>query len=111
MKLAIVGSRNIGNIDIGQYIQQEPTEIISGGAKGIDTLAAQYAKSKGIPLTEYLPDYDKYGRAAPIVRNKQIVSAADHILALWDGKSRGTLSSINFAKKTGKNLQIIIINQ
>lgn len=109
MKLAIVGSRNIGKIDIGQYIHNKPSEIISGGAKGIDTLAAQYAKSNGIPLTEYLPNYDKYGRAAPIVRNKQIVSEADKVLALWDGKSRGTLSSIRFAKKMGKEIQIIEI--
>ena len=107
MKLAIVGSRNICDIDISKYILEKPSEIISGGAKGIDTLAAQYAKRNGIPLTEFLPDYEKYGRAAPIVRNKQIVSSADVVLALWDGKSRGTLSSINYAKKLGKIVNII----
>ncbi len=109
MKLAIVGSRNAGRVNIGEYISERPSEIISGGARGIDSLAAQYAKEHGISLTEFLPDYDKYGRGAPIVRNRLIVQAADKVLAFWDGASRGTLSSINLAKKMGKKLQIVML--
>lgn len=109
MKLAIVGSRNISNIDIASYIQQQPTEVISGGAKGIDTLAAEYAHRLGIKLTEFLPDYKKHGRGAPIRRNALIVEACDKLIAFWDGKSKGTLSSINLAKKLGKQLQIVML--
>lgn len=109
MKLAIVGSRSINNIDIGTYIQEVPTEIISGGAKGVDTLASEYAIRNNIKLTEILPDYKRYGRGAPIIRNSQIVECCDKLIAFWDGKSRGTLSSINLAKKLGKELQVIII--
>ena len=109
MKLAIVGSRCINNIDIGTYIQEVPTEIISGGAKGVDTLASEYAIRNNIKLTEFLPDYKRYGRGAPIIRNSQIVECCDKLIAFWDGKSRGTLSSINLAKKLGKELQVIII--
>ena len=109
MKLAIVGSRGINNIDIGTYIQEVPTEIISGGAKGVDTLAAEYAIRNNIKLTEFFPDYKKYGRCAPIIRNSHIVESCDKIIAFWDGKSRGTLNSINLAKKLGKQLQVVII--
>ena len=109
MKLAIVGSRCINNIDIGTYITEIPTEIISGGAKGVDTLASQYAIKNNIKLTEFFPDYKRFGIAAPVIRNSQIVESCDKLIAFWDGKSRGTLSSINLAKKLGKELQVIII--
>ena len=46
------------------------TEIVSGGAKGVDSLAREYAERKGIKLTEFIPEYKSYGRAAPIVRNR-----------------------------------------
>ena len=109
MKLAIVGSRNVGSIDISAYISEMPAEIISGGAKGVDTLAAEFAKSRGIKLTEFLADYKKHGRGAPIRRNALIVEACDKVLAFWDGVSKGTLSSINLAKKLGKQLQIVML--
>lgn len=107
MKLAIIGSRTICNINIADYIMERPTEIISGGAKGIDTLAAKYAKENNIPITEFLPDYAKYGKAAPIVRNQLIINNSDKVIAFWNGKSRGTLTSINMARKAGKPIQII----
>lgn len=75
---------------------------MTGGAVGIDTCAAEYAKKKGIKLTQFLPQYSIFGRAAPIVRNKKIVDYSDKIIAFWDGKSKGTLSVIKYAKKIGK---------
>lgn len=110
MKLAIVGSRNITDINLESYIIEYPDEIISGGAKGIDTLAAEYARKHHIPLIEYLPDYKKYGRSAPIIRNRQIIEAADNVLALWDGVSRGTKNSIETARKLGKKVSLFIID-
>ena len=91
MKIAIVGSRSIFAIDIGIHIS-DGDEIVSGGAVGVDLCAAEYANKNGVKLTVFLPQYDLYGRAAPIVRNKKIVDYSDKILAFWDGKSRGTLS-------------------
>jgi len=111
MKLAIVGSRDITNISndmLDKYIDKEVSEIVSGGAFGIDTIAAQYAKSKGLRLTEFLPDYARYKRGAPIVRNNSFVDCADKILVFWNGSSNGTLSVINYAKKTGKPTKIIL---
>ena len=109
MKVAIVGSRSIFATDLGMYIS-DGDEIVSGGAVGVDSCAAEYAKKKGLKLTVFLPQYDRYGRAAPIVRNKKIVDYADKIVALWDGKSKGTLSVIKYAEKTGKQCEIILLD-
>ena len=108
MKIAIIGSRSILSFNIRLYIPESCTEIVSGGAKGVDSHAALFAKERGIKLTEFLPDYEKYGRAAPIVRNKEIVNYADMVIAFWDGKSKGTLSVIKYAQKTQKPCDIMI---
>ena len=107
MKIAIVGSRNLRVSDIGKYISHAD-EIVSGGAVGVDSCAAEYAKKNGLKLTVFLPQYERYGRAAPIERNKKIVDYADKIIAFWDGKSKGTLSVIKYAEKTGKLCEIIL---
>ena len=107
IKIAVVGSRNISVSDIGAYIR-DSEEIVSGDAIGVDSCAADYAKEKGIKLTVFLPQYERYGRAAPIIRNKQIVDYADKIIAFWNGSSKGTLSVIKYAKKTGKPCEIIL---
>ena len=108
MKLAVIGSRKLTNIQLDKYIQKEVEEIVSGGAVGIDTCAAQYARRQGLKLTEFLPEYKLYGRAAPIVRNKEIVDYADKVIAFWDGSSRGTLSVIKYAEKNGKPCEVVI---
>ena len=108
MKLAIVGSRKL-TIDISEYMPDEVDEIVSGGAKGIDTCAAEYAKSKGIKLTEILPEYERYGRAAPIKRNEEIANCADEAIAFWDGRSKGTKHTIDYFEKLGKRVKIVIV--
>lgn len=107
MKIAVVGSRDVTVADIGRYIS-DGEEIVSGGAVGVDACAAKYAKEKGLQLTVFLPQYERYGRAAPIVRNKAIVDYADKIIAFWNGSSKGTLSVIKYAEKTGKPCEIIL---
>ena len=108
MKVAVVGSRDLTNITLDQYIPKETDEIVSGGAVGVDLCAAEYAKKKGLKLTVFLPKYERYGRAAPIVRNKEIVDYADKIIVFWNGSSKGTRSVIKYAEKAGKNLEIIL---
>ena len=111
MKIAIIGSRNLTITNPENFVPSNCTEIISGGASGIDTCAAEYARKNGIPLTEILPEYNKYGRAAPRVRNKQIVEYADEVIAFWDGVSRGTLSVINYCKKLNKPCRVVKISE
>jgi hypothetical protein len=110
MKVAVVGSRNL-DIDISEYIPKDCTCIISGGATGIDSIAAKYAKDHDIKLIEFLPDYRTHGRAAPLKRNTQIIEAADFVLAIWDGQSRGTQDSINKARMQKKELKVINLGQ
>ena len=109
MKIAIVGSRGITKVNISEYISH-CDEIVSGGAIGVDTCAREYAQCNGIILTEFFPDYKRYGRGAPLVRNKQIVDYADKIIVFWDGASKGTHSVIKYAEKVGKSCTVIILN-
>lgn len=101
MKVAIIGSRDL-DVDIEKYIPENTTMIISGGAKGIDSLAESYANKHNIPTIIFEPDYSKYGRKAPLVRNQLIAKEADIVVAIWDGKSKGTAYTINYAQKIGK---------
>lgn len=111
MRIAIIGSRGITVSDIGRYLPRECSEIVYGGAKGVDTCAEEYAKKNGIKLSVFLPDYKKFGRAAPIVRNKQIVEYSDKVIAFCDGESKGTLSVIKYCNKKGVFCDIIIIKR
>ena len=108
MKIAVVGSRGVVDPPIGDYISDDVEEIISGGAVGVDFSVAQFAKSRGLKLTEILPDYKRYRRVAPIKRNYTIVDMADEVIAFWDGKSRGTLSVIKYAEKVGKRCVVVL---
>ena len=108
MKIAIIGSRSLCP-DLDRYIPDDCSEIITGGAKGVDTCAAQYAATKGIKLTEYRPDYQRYGRGAPHRRNDRIIAAAEVVFAFWDGKSRGTKSVIEKTRKLNKPIMVWII--
>ncbi len=109
MNVAIVGSRNL-NIEIEKYIPEETTSIISGGADGIDRLAEKYADSYNIPKLIFKPEYNLYGRSAPLIRNRLIVDNADLIVAIWDGKSRGTKFTIDYALKKNKKIIVYINN-
>lgn len=109
MKLAIIGSRNLHVENLSDYIPEGVTEIISGGAHGIDSCAREFAVQNGIRLTEFLPDYRRYGRGAPLKRNILIVDAADEVLAFWDGNSRGTAYTISYAREKNKNVRVIML--
>lgn len=109
MKLAIVGSRNISGVNIEEYLPEGIEEIVSGGARGIDSVAAAYAKANGIKLVEFLPDYKKYGRVAPLRRNDEIADYADEVIAFWDGVSSGTKYTVEAFKKRGKPVRIMKI--
>lgn len=108
MKVAVIGSRGLSVEDLGKYLPPDTTEIVSGGAKGVDTSAREYALSHGIMLTEFLPEYEKYGRGAPLKRNITIITYADVVLAFWDGKSRGTKFVIDHCKAMGISIRVFV---
>ena len=107
MKVAVIGSRGLTVDNLGDYLPEGTDEIVSGGAKGIDTCAAEFAHDNNIKLTEFLPDYKRFGRGAPLKRNITIIEYADTVLAFWDGKSKGTAFVIDSAKKLGKEIRVI----
>ena len=108
MKVAVIGSRNLRVDDLGKYLPEGVTEIVSGGARGVDTSAREYALAKGIKLTEFLPEYYKYGRGAPLRRNITIIEYADLVLAFWDGSSHGTKYVIDNCKKRGVPVKVYV---
>ena len=109
MKVAVVGSREFCNYSLlcsvlsGYAIDV----IISGGARGADSLAAKYATENEIQLVEYLADWKKHGKSAGFIRNTLIVENADIVIAFWDMKSNGTRDSINKARSMGKEVVVI----
>ena len=108
MRVAVIGSRNLQVRNLSDYLPENTTEIVSGGARGIDTCAQIFAKHNDIKLTEFLPEYDKYGRAAPLKRNLEIIEYADMVLAFWDGKSRGTAYVIRNCRAKNKPIRVFI---
>lgn len=110
MKVAVIGSRGLSVTDLGRYLPENTTEIVSGGAKGVDTSAREYAKKNGIKLTEFLPEYTRFGRSAPLKRNITIIEYSDIVLAFWDGKSRGTKFVIDNCRKLGVEVRVYIID-
>ena len=106
MKVAVIGSRGLTVDNLEKYLPPETTEIISGGAKGIDTCAKEYAAANNIKLTEFLPEYEKYGKSAPLRRNITIIENADIVLAFWDGKSNGTRFVIEKCREFGKDIKV-----
>lgn len=110
MKLAIVGSRNLIVRNLGDYIPAGVTEILTGGARGIDTCARDYARQNGIRVTEFFPDYRRFGRGAPLRRNRELIAEADEVLAIWDGVSAGTAFSIHAAEKAGKKVTVVLLS-
>lgn len=107
--MAVVGSRGLNFEILRKYLPADTTAVISGGARGIDQSAARLAKQYGIPIEEYLPDYDQYGIRAPLKRNDVIIEKADMIVAFWDGKSRGTGYVINQCREKDKPIIIYTV--
>ena len=111
MKVAVIGSRGLKIENLEKYLPDDVTEIITGGAKGVDTSAKEYALSHHIPLTEFLPEYHKYRKAAPLKRNLTIIEHADLVLAFWDGTSLGTKFVIDTCQKNGIPIEVYQFEQ
>ena len=110
MKLIIAGGRTITNYSLVLSAIVESgftiTEVVSGMAPGVDTLAVQYAQENHLPLKEFHADWNTYRRAAGPIRNRQMAEYADALIAIWDGESRGTKNMIEEATK--RNLQVYV---
>lgn len=117
MKLVIAGSRTFNFSTSALFTLLEThridldglSEIISGGASGIDTTAKQLADSVEIPFRLFSADWDTHGKAAGPIRNAQMAEHGDALLLVWDGASRGSSSMKTEMKKLGKPVYEIVI--
>ena len=122
MNLIIAGGRDFNDYDLlkletVKFITDcKPTHqitVISGKAKGADTLGEKFAKEFNLNLLEFPADWNKWGKQAGPKRNRQMAEHASHLIAFWDGTSRGTKNMIETANefelkvKTVKYLKII----
>jgi hypothetical protein len=115
MKTIIAGSRNITDlalvyraVDLSNY---EISEVVSGLARGVDTLALEFASAEDIPVKGFPALWDKFGRSAGPLRNREMGDYADCLIAIWDGKSSGTRHMINYMKSLGKPTFVFIPDQ
>lgn len=105
MRIIIAGGRNYSDfINLRKVCDEiielngiENPEIVSGTAKGADKMGEFYAKQKGFDIKEFPANWDKYGKSAGHIRNKQMAEYADMLILFWDGVSRGSKNMLNQA--------------
>lgn len=108
IRLLICGSRNFNNYEllrekinliISKIILKKNIVIVSGGANGADSLGEKYAKENGFELKIYPADWEKNGKAAGHIRNKQMANFVTHCIAFWDGESPGTKNMLELCQQ------------
>lgn len=106
MKTIIAGSRSITSYEIipqvARYSNFTITEVVSGGARGVDSLGEQFAKENGIDLVIFPANWNKYFKSAGYIRNQRMANYADQLIAIWDGESKGTKHMIDIMEALGK---------
>lgn len=111
MKVAVVGSRAYPDLErVRKYVRQlQPgTVLVSGGAGGVDSVAEATARGRGLEVQIFRPDYQRHGKGAPLVRNRQIMEAAQHVVVFWDGRSSGTANAVTWAIAMGRTTHVIL---
>ena len=107
MKIIIAGGRDFNNYAVLETIMSkfridiEEDIIVSGDARGADTLGVKWAENHFIRVKHFPADWDYYGHAAGFIRNLEMADYADMLIAFWDGKSKGTSHMIKTARKNG----------
>lgn len=108
--IMIGGSRTITNLNLDLYIDKSNVaQVISGGADGVDYIAERWAKSNKIDFQAYLAQWNKFGKRAGVLRNKDMIDAADICFFFWDGKSPGTKQAIEYAQKCQREYYVHLI--
>lgn len=116
MKTIIAGSRTINDLRLVEAVIAEAgfdiTEVVCGGARGVDDLGRKWAGNGNIvPVKMFLANWEKYGKCAGFKRNVDMAEYAEALIAVWDGKSRGTQHMINTAQRLGLKVFVHITSQ
>lgn len=110
MKVIIAGSRDISDRDLVEigvnFSGFDITEVVSGGARGVDYLGEQWANEHGIPITKFRPNW-KMGKLAGKFRNIEMAQYAHALIAVWDGMSPGTAHMIAYMMMINKPVYIV----
>ncbi len=118
MKIIVAGCRDFTDYDFlkkkldlfFEKLANVEVEIVSGGERGVDSMAVQYVKEKGLRWIVFPADWNKYNKAAGSIRNQLMAEYGEGLVAFWDYKSRGTMDMIEKAKKHKLKIKIININ-
>lgn len=116
IKLIVAGGRDFNDYvllkkTLDFYLQKVDDtniEIISGKARGADSLGERYAEEHDIKVVGFPADWDSHGKSAGYIRNAQMRDYGTHLIAFWDGKSKGTKMMIELAKKA--NFRVVVVN-
>jgi hypothetical protein len=115
-KVVIAGSRGFSNYKLlketcDKYLREKKKThnviVISGHARGADTLGEKYASDEDLDLEIYPADWKKYGKSAGFMRNEQMADIADAVIAFWNGESHGTKHMIDIAEEKGLNVKVV----
>jgi hypothetical protein len=113
MKVIVAGSRNFKTYSLIEEVilksGLEITELVSGGARGVDTLGETWAVKNGVKIKRFPAEWDKYGLSAGPIRNEKMGDYADGLIAVWDGSSKGTKHMIEYAKSKKIKIYVAII--
>lgn len=112
MKVIVAGSRD-GFVaqNVFEAIEQSPfvdkiTEIVSGTARGVDRDGEYYARTNNIPIKQFPADWKNLGKSAGYIRNAAMAQYADALIAIWDGKSKGTENMIATMRLMNKPVHV-----
>lgn len=115
-KVVIAGGRDFNNFDglcnvmdrvLRERVKTDRIVIISGGARGADTLGERYARLRNFGLTKVKADWNKHGKSAGFIRNKEMLLLTDAVVCFWDKKSKGTKHMIDITGHSHKRMQIV----
>ena len=82
-------------------------QIVSGVARGADTLGMRFAMDHNLKCAKFPAEWDRWGRGAGYIRNREMAANADALIAFWDGKSRGTKHMIDLAVEKGLLVKVV----
>lgn len=116
MRVIIAGSRDFDDYALlkqkmDHFLSETPEEItiVSGGARGADSMGERYARERGYALARYPAEWGKYGKSAGYRRNAVMAANADALVAFWDGRSPGTRHMINLSREQGLMVRLVLI--
>jgi len=114
VKVVICGSRNLENYRLVEEAVSRSgysiSTVISGGARGVDRLGMAFARAHHLPVQVFMPDWERLGKRAGFVRNRQMAEIAEAVVAVWDGQSRGTRHMIELASLRNLPCFVLLVN-